>query len=280
MEKDAILVADAGSTKVDWALIPREGDPIRFRTSGMNAVMASEKDLKVFFCEAASQCDGYNISGIYYYGAGCTGKAIHAISDAIRSIWPKAQITVDSDLVGAAISLFGKEEGIACILGTGSNTGLYQQNCISSNIPPLGYILGDEGSGAALGKRFIKEIFKGEIDPRLKKAFFDEYSLSKDEIIRRVYRQPAANKFLASLVPFIRKHIENPLLEQMVNDEFREFFRRNVAPYPNALSLPLAFTGSVAFHFEPWLRKVAEEEGFHITRISKSPIDGLIRFYQ
>ena len=281
-ENNSILIADAGSTKVEWALLlSPDSRPQIFTTQGVNAVMLNEEELSEYFNTVKeSNCTLTAISEIYYYGAGCANKAIiEKTRRAINSAWPEATVSVASDLVGAAKSLFGDKPGIACILGTGSNSGVYDGKDIKRNIPPLGFILGDEGSGTALGKRLIKELFKSNMNENLKNGILSEAGLSLSDIIDYVYRKPTPNKFIASLVPIIRNHIETPLIHNIVIDEFKEFFRRNVSLYPEKAHLPVGFIGSVAFYFESDLRYVAEKENIALREIKKRPMEGLVEYH-
>ncbi|MBD5272201.1 MAG: ATPase [Bacteroides sp.] len=275
------LIADAGSSKIEWALISSDGNIIaQFISPGINALLSSKEDMEKAFANVAETLDKA-ADEVFYYGAGCANEeTCRKVADAIRKVWPEAEIDVKSDLYAAARSLLGNQPGIACILGTGSNSALYDGKEITANIPPLGFILGDEGSGTSLGKRLIKEVFKGEMPEDLKNSFFKECNISLSEILNRVYRQPNPNKFIASLVPFIRKHIDSPLIHNMVKEQFREFLRCNVMHYSGYDVLPVNFTGSVAFHFDDILRQAAAEEGISIGIISKAPMERLIEFHR
>ncbi|MDE6259087.1 MAG: ATPase [Muribaculaceae bacterium] len=275
------LIADAGSSKIEWALISSDGNIIaQFISPGINAILSSKEDMENAFANVAETLDKAP-DEVFYYGAGCANEeTCRKVADAIRKVWPDAEIDVKSDLYAAARSLLGNKPGIACILGTGSNSALYDGKEITANIPPLGFILGDEGSGTSLGKRLIKEVFKGEMPEDLKNSFFKECNISLSEILNRVYRQPNPNKFIASLVPFIRKHIDSPLIHNMVKEQFREFLRYNVMHYSGYDVLPVNFTGSVAFHFDDILRQAAAEEGISIGIISKAPMERLIEFHR
>lgn len=281
MSFGSTLIADAGSTKVEWAVVSnRSPEKTRFTTSGINALMATESEISSILNEVKERIDHLAIERIFYYGAGCATPLIcDKVGHSLREYWPNAEISVSSDLVGAAKSLLGNSEGIACILGTGSNSALFDGEEIVMNISPLGFILGDEGSGTALGKRLIKEIFKGPMDDEIKEIFFSETGLSLPAILNKVYREHAPNKFIASLVPFIRKYMEHPFIDNMVVEEFRDFFRRNVSLYPDAHSKKVCFTGSLAHYFEKQLREAASMEGFHIERIAPAPMDGLLSYH-
>ena len=216
---------------------------------------------------------------IFFYGAGCTGKARQRLINILTEMfiaW-NAQIEAESDLLGAARALCGRREGIACILGTGANSCWYDGNEIKENTPPLGYILGDEGSGAVLGRHFLNALFKGRLSQSIKEKFLSESSLTYADIIERVYRQPLANRFLASTSVFIKKNIDIcPELRQLVIDNFCDFFQKNISNYPT--SKP-NFIGSMAVVYEEELREAARLEGYEIDIICKSPMEGLIAFH-
>ncbi|MDE7413707.1 MAG: ATPase [Muribaculaceae bacterium] len=282
MRKVMTIVVDAGSSKAEWAPIYSDGTiGESLLLPGINPVMADTETMIGQFRSVASDYVGSTeAEEIYYYGAGCaTPEICSRVDQALARVWPGSRRVVASDLVGAAKALLGKERGIACILGTGSNSGLFDGEKIVANIPPLGFILGDEGSGAALGKRLINEIFKGNIPEEVRKKFFLDTGLSLPEIIENVYRRPAPNKFIASLVPFIRNHIDNPFLYNMVVEEFVSFFRHNVNPYPDAHLYRPAFTGSVAFHFKDCLQEAARRENYEIGKVEKAPMEALLDFH-
>ncbi len=279
-----ILIADAGSTKVEWVVMTSDGNQeSRITTHGLNALMADKDDIETLFKKAQHLLAFEDeISEIYYYGAGCaTPEICDKISEVLQNVWDmdKSSVHVHSDLLGAARSLLGETPGIACILGTGSNSCLYDGNEITYNVPSLGFILGDEGSGAALGKRLVADAFKGHLPPLVRDHFLDMYDLSMGEILEYTYRRPAANRFLASLVPFLKEHVWNPYVYSLVREEFILFMRRNVAMYKGCYSLPLAFTGSIAHHFSDILNEAAEHLGFKVNKIEKNPMEGLMVFH-
>lgn len=276
-----ILIADAGSTKTDWALLSPEGkEALRFSTPGLNAILATEEQAGEMFASVRSQLGDAEIKDIHYYGAGCATEQIcSGLSRMLREHMGSETASVHSDLLGAARGLLGREKGIACILGTGSNSCLYDGERIVSNIPSLGFILGDEGSGAALGKRFLSDLFKQRLPESVRDRFRQQYPLTLAEILEKVYRQPAPNRFLASLVPFIKETIWNPYVYSMVQREFARFYRRNVSAYKGARFLPVNFTGGVANAFPDILREAAARKGIRVGIITPSPMQGLIRFH-
>jgi N-acetylglucosamine kinase-like BadF-type ATPase len=188
------------------------------------------------------------------------------------------KIGVFSDLQAAARSLCQHEEGIACILGTGSNSCLYDGNDIVRNTPALGYILGDEGGGAVLGRLFMNAIFKNPAYQSVRDEYLKENKLTQADIINKVYREPLANRFLATTSLFIGKHIDNPLLSGLVEQNFRQFFRSNIVPY-NRPDLPVHFIGSMASYYQQQLAQAAQEEGFQLGKVMKSPMEGLITYH-
>lgn len=217
---------------------------------------------------------------IWFYGAGCTpGEKTDMVTEALRRAFgTEYSINVFSDMVGAARALCQKEEGIACILGTGSNSCLYDGSQITANVSPLGFILGDEGSGANLGKLLVGNILKDQMGANLKNAFLDETGLTPADIIDRVYRKPMPNRWLASLSPFIAKHLDNEAVRAMVKGAFGAFFDRNIRNYGRQ-DLPVGMVGSIAWYYQDIIREVADEKGYRIGKIMRTPLDGLQAYH-
>ncbi len=216
---------------------------------------------------------------IFFYGAGCIPEKKGVVEKVLRKVFPDAdRIEVESDLLGAARAVCQHQEGLACILGTGSNSCHYDGDKIVGNIPPLGYILGDEGSGAVLGKLFLNALFKGALPDGMKEDFLQSSGLSYPEIIQRVYRQPMANRFLASTSLYISEHLDVPALRDLVKQNFRDFFHKNIAQYGRH-DLPVGAIGSIAYHYRDLLQEVAEEEGYNLSKIAKSPMEGLVAYH-
>lgn len=276
------LIADAGSTKVDWVIISDNGEVVNRHTcDGINALLCTEQEIDSALKTVRGQLgDTSGISEIHYYGAGCATPAICTkMKDSLQNVWPQVTAYVSSDLLGAARALLGRNKGIACILGTGSNSGLYDGENIVHNVPSLGYVLGDEGSGAALGKRLVADAFKGQLPANIADKFLETYQLTLPEILSKVYNKQGANRFFASLVPFIAQHLWNPYIYSLVLKELTSFIKRNVAMYEGAHSLPICFIGSIALNFEKILREASSSQGYNVTLIAQSPIDGLIKYH-
>lgn len=279
-----ILLADSGSTKTDWALIYDEGRVFRFTTSGLNpSVLAPEIIAEMLHNEVAAElqkaADKAEIKEVHFFGAGCTEAKCPVMAGLLSElVCPEADIEVASDMLGAAIAACEGKAGIAAILGTGANSCLFDGKQIVANTPALGYILGDEGSGAVLGKIFINKVLKGTLPAELCREFLDESGLDKFTVIEKVYRQPAANKFLASFSPFIHSHLHVKELREVVVGNFISFFTNNIQQYGNQ-QLAVNVVGSMGFYYEAELREAAEKSGYTIGRIIKSPIDGLISYY-
>lgn len=229
------LIADCGSTKAHWILLTSGSyEPAAdFITTGFNAAVTPREIIRgILTSEVCPALTGHKIDRISFYGAGCIGgETDRNLSLLLSEALSSKDIEISSDLLAAARALFGQEKGIACILGTGSNSGLYNGEEIILNTPPLGYILGDEGSGAVLGKRLVGDIFKGLLPEEILDDFEATYHLSKQELIERVYRQPAANRYLASFCPFLSSHIDHPAIKSLLTEEFNRFFDRNLSQY-------------------------------------------------
>lgn len=268
------LIADGGSTKTDWLLLHNDQEMLRTTTQGTNPILVSPLDIERCFTTELLSVKGFvQPDEIEYYGAGCRGENCAVLEGILRKVMPQAKrIRVGSDLVGAARALFGdNDEGIACILGTGCNSGLYLGGEIVQNIPPLGYILGDEGSGAVLGRRLVGDIFKRLLPDELCAAFDETYHLTADQLITHVYKMPSANRYLAQFTHFLSTHRAHPAVHALLIEEFERFFRRNVVAYQRA-DLCVSFVGSVAYYFSDELKEAAHHCGFKVGRIIKAPL--------
>lgn len=276
----AILIADSGSTKTDWLVAHNAKKTLEVTTQGINPFHQDPRQIAgIIENELMPSLKGVDISDIYFYGSGCRDELCPAMCQQLRQAFASAtRVEVGSDMLGAARALCARSEGVACILGTGANSCLYDGQRIVGNTPPLGYILGDEGSGAVLGRNFINALYKRALPDSLRKDFEEQYRVTMADVIRRVYREPLANRFLASLSPFIHSHMHVGELRELVVDNFRLFFSRNVAPYRRQ-DLPVGFVGSIAKHYADELAEAARAEGFTMGKVLGSPIEALLQYH-
>ena len=275
-----MLIADSGSSKTDWCVI-LDNTPIkRIGTKGLNPFFQSGEEIQQELTHSLlPQLPEGTIDSVYFYGAGCTPEKAPTLRRAIADSLPiVGNIKAYSDMLAAARGLCGREAGITCILGTGSNSCFYDGKEIVNHISPLGFILGDEGSGAVLGKLLVGDILKNQLSPAIKEVFLKQFDLTVPEIIDRVYRQPFPNRFLASLSPFIAQHLEEPGIRQLVLGSFIAFLRRNVMQY-DYTQYPAHFIGSVAHCYKEILQEAAQETGIRIGKILQSPMEGLIQYH-
>ncbi len=274
------LIADSGSTTTDWALVTHDNIVQMIKTGGINPVHQTDETIRhTLTCELLPAITGSEIEHIHFYGAGCVGGSTNQrLARLIGELFPSAEIVIEGDLLGAARSLCGNNAGIAGILGTGANSCHYDGKKIVENIPPLGYILGDEGGGASLGIALLRKILRKEIDSLLTDKFYTEFKVNYSEIIECVYRRPAANRYLASFAPFIATHIEHPDIYALAYSTLEGYFRNHIMHY-DYRHLPLHLTGSVAYYFAPIIRHIAEATGITIGNITRSPIEGLVVYH-
>lgn len=272
-----ILIADSGSTKTSWCVT--DGETRRmFITQGINPYQQTEEEMMAALQRELVPEVRY-AEEIRFYGAGCTAEKIPVVASALRrTIATGARIHVGSDMLGAARALCGRSAGVVCILGTGSNSCLYDGEQLVENVSPLGYVLGDEGSGAYIGKRLVGNCLKRQFSEQVCRLFSEETGITAASIVNKVYREPFPNRYLASLSPFCARHRDLPEINAFLKDCFREFFVRNVMLYP-CKDVPVHFIGSVAWSYQDELTSVAAELGFHIGQIEQSPLEGLIQFH-
>ena len=285
------LIVDSGSTKAAWCVALPGGMTFTVQTAGINPVRDDETAMsaviggarvsiesELILGRASSFASGRRFSQVYFYGAGCIPPYSDSVRELLQQAFPEAEVAVESDLLGAARALCGHEEGIACILGTGANSCLYDGRGIVRQTPALGWILGDEGSGAVLGRLLVGDVLKGQLPQALCAAFLERFQLTQADIIEHVYRQPQPNRFLASLVPFLAENAEDAAIHALLVGEFRRFLVRNVVAYDRR-DLPVSFVGGVASQFQQELKESVEAEGFCLGRIEKDPVPGMAEFH-
>ena len=277
-----ILIADSGSTKTDWCVV-ENGQPIQqISTKGINPFFQSEEEISNEIATSLlPQLKTNALDAVYFYGAGCGfPDKIAMVHRAItKHLQIKREVEVNTDMLAVAHGLCQHEAGIACIMGTGSNSCYYDGKQIVSNVSPLGFILGDEGSGAVLGKLLVGDILKNQMTPELKEKFLKQFSLTPADIIDRVYRKPFPNRFLARLSPFLAQNIDEPCIHALVLGSFKSFLKRNVMQYENFRNSKVHFIGSVAFYYKTILAEAAQEMNIQLGTIIKSPMEGLIKYH-
>ncbi|MFN0291245.1 BadF/BadG/BcrA/BcrD ATPase family protein [Pedobacter helvus] len=278
-----ILIADGGSTKTNWCLINEAGRKIHFNTEGYNPYFAKqdyiENSLRTTLPDSL---DASKLKEIYYYGAGCSTDANKKIvSDAMQKVFVNAEIYVDHDLLASCRALLGDEPGFAAILGTGTNTCLYDGDGITLNIDSLGYFLGDEGSGSYIGKRLLADYMKGFMPKGLSESFFNIYGLSNEDIFDNIYNKPLPNRFCASFSKFLYdfKTTYQEYTEDVVDTAFTAFFEKLVIHYPNYNKYLLNVVGSVGYSFRDRLSVVADKYEMGVGKIIRSPIDDLVEYH-
>lgn len=274
-----IIIVDAGSTKSHLKFLGDKNLDKDVVISGINPFYQNEAD--IYSLLKGVDADYDSVTNVFHYGAGCS---FAEKKEFVRNAWSKvckyADIVVDSDMVGAAIALFGNKNGIACILGTGANSCMFKDGRIESNVPPLGFILGDEGSGANLGAHLVADCMKGLLPENLAHDFYERFNTSPQQIMDGVYKKQLPSRFLASFVPFLAENINNSYIEALVKNAFRAFMKRNVALYKVDGTYGLGFVGGVAKQFEPQLSKVACEFGFTNIKTLGEPMCDLASYYR
>lgn len=283
------LIVDSGSTKTSWcfAFLPdtKSADGARtVTTEGLNPAVMSAEEVEEKIAKALNHClqslsiSAADVDNVFFYGAGCIAGRAGVVSESISSILVDAKIYVADDLLGAARALCGHKAGIACILGTGSNSCLYDGKNIVAHTPALGYVLGDEGSGAVLGRKFLNAVLKQTLPENIRKRFLQESGLDMAEVINRVYRSPAPNRFLASMSKYIHGYLDEKEVRDIVIDNFEDFIRNNILAYGDEFRT-INVVGSIAYHYKEQLTEAASRDGFQIGKIIKSPIEGLIEYH-
>jgi len=275
------IIADSGSTKTEWRIIDVDGNISQARSNGINPYYQNAETIEKEIANGLKEYLNESISSIHFYGAGCSSEPnIKKVKDGFLSFFPEAVIDINHDLLAAAHALCGHEKGIACILGTGANSCLYDGKSIIKNIPSLGYVLGDEGSGNYLGKKLLFDFCRNNMPENIKAKLIKRFALNVDDIQSNIYQKEIPARYLASFSKFIFQHIKEPYLYQLTYDAISLFFENHVLKYENADNLPVHFTGSVAFYYGNIVRKIAAEKTILVKHIIESPIAGLTLYYR
>lgn len=275
-----LLIADSGSTKTHWCVIDKNGKKL-IQTIGINPYQMNDIAIKeVLEKELYPYLSPSSIKDVHFYGAGCsTVQKCNLLDSVLHDFFSDARIDVHHDLLGAARALCGHEKGIACILGTGSNSCYYNGYEIVHNTVSLGFILGDEGSGAFLGKRLLRDFYQDQMPADVAMLFFNTFNPVLEQILDNIYNQPRPNRFLASFCPFIASNINHPYFHSLVSEAFDEFILKFVLKFEEAKYTKVHFLGSIAFYFSNILRESVAKAGLSTGRIYESPIQGLVDYH-
>ena len=274
------LIADSGSTKAEWCLLDGKKKRTIF-TQGISPYFLDGEQIKeIVTIGVKDKLKGVEPLEIYYYGTGCSNiNNAKIVKKALQKVFPNATVTVDHDLSGAAKALCGNEKGVACILGTGSNSCYYNGKKIVKNSPGLGFILGDEGSGAYMGKKVVQYFLYNTFDPDLMDRFIAKYSTNAVEILEAVYKEPLPNRYLAGFVPFLVENRGHYMVENIIEDSFNDFFFNHVYKYRESWTLPVNFIGSVAFGFKDVLKELCSSYELQLGKVLRNPMDGLVKYH-
>ncbi|MBC7687286.1 MAG: N-acetylglucosamine kinase [Aquabacterium sp.] len=274
------LIADSGSTKAEWCMLDGKKKKTVY-TQGISPYFLNTQQIEAIIAkELKGKLKGVEPAEVFYYGTGCSNPAnVKSVKKALQNVFPQAQISVTHDLMGAAKALCGNEKGVACILGTGSNSCYYNGKKIVKNSPGLGFILGDEGSGAYLGKKVVQYFLYNTYDPDLMDRFNAKFNTNAVEILEAVYKMPLPNRYLAGFTSFLVENRGHYMIENIIEDGFNEFFFQHVYKYKESWTMPVNFIGSVAYGFKDVLQEMCSTYELQLGKVLKNPMDGLIKFH-
>ncbi len=276
------LIIDSGSTKTEWAVLDRNQVIERFITKGFNPYYTKADEIERSIRVALPvSINSFEIQQIYFYGTGCsTEENCNLVRSILRKFFDEVDISVYHDLKGAAVALLKNKKGIACILGTGSNSCLWDGKEIVENVPSLGYLLGDEGSAVYLGKLLLKTILGGEADKEMTQIFYEYAGMNFTEVLHKIYKDPDAKQWIGRLSPFVSANIHHPQIKEIARKNFQDFIDNQISEYSGFKDLEISFLGSVAWYLQDILKEVMVDSGLKTGVILKSPMDGLIDYYR
>lgn len=274
------LIADSGATKAEWCLVSNEKIK-KITTQGISPYfLTSEQIAELLQKELKPKLKNASIDEVHYYGTGCANpENASSVKKAIQKNFPGVKVNVTHDLMAAARALCGKEKGIACILGTGSNSCYYDGKKIVRNSPGLGFILGDEGSGAYLGRKVIQYYLYGTFDDELRGRFDLTYTTTTAEILENVYRKPLPNRYLAGFARFLADNRGHYMIENIIEDGLNDFFFIHLCKYRETWTLPVNFAGSIAFGFKDVLQQLCNSYEFELGKVMQHPLEGLVSYH-
>ncbi|MFT3844540.1 MAG: N-acetylglucosamine kinase [Lacibacter sp.] len=275
------LIADSGATKAEWCLLKGKKKKIIFTQGISPYLMTTEQIVQLLLKELKPKLKKESVDSIFFYGTGCSNpQNVKHIKLALKEVFSSARkINVDSDLMGAAKALCGHDKGVACILGTGSNSCYYNGKRIVKNSPGLGYVLGDEGSGAFLGRKVIQHFLYNTFDEELMERFNAKYNTNRLEILDHVYRQPLPNRYMASFALFLTENRGHYMIENIIEDSLNEFFFNHLYKYRESWLYPIHFTGGVAYAFRDVVSELCSTYELQLGKILKNPMEGLIEYH-
>jgi len=276
-----IIIADSGSTKTQWVLFDKNKVVLDLTTKGFNPYYYEADELKVsLFEELHGNVEAEGVSEVFFYGAGCSNeKNCFLVKNSLQLFFTKAIIHTEHDLTAAAAALLQDKKGIACILGTGCNSCMWDGKKVIDNLPSLGWMLADEGSGTYLGKLLLQRILSDEVEPELQENFYNTYHLNFESTLHKIYGEPNPNQFFASLSKFAADNLDFPKCRETVKDSFHDFIKKQVTKYPDFQNQTISFTGTVSFVFQNILKEVLDEHDIHLGIITKNPMEGLIKYH-
>ncbi len=275
-----ILIADSGATKAEWCLVKGKGKKTIFTDGISPYFLDTPAIVDLLQKQFVPSMKNANVDEIYYYGTGCANpNNAKIVKKALQKVFPGTKVNVNHDLMAAARAVCGDTKGIACILGTGSNSCYYDGKRIVKNSPGLGYILGDEGSGAYLGKRVLQYYLYNTFDEDLRARFDAAYVTNTVEILESVYKKPLANRYLAGFARFLADNRGHYMIENIIEDGLNDFFFNHLCKYRETWKLPVSFVGSIAFGFKDVLQELCNAYEFELGKVLKNPMSGLIEYH-
>ena len=276
-----ILIVESGSTKSDWVLVSGQKIVGRFKTMGYNPFFHNETIIYNSIRQNNElQSIASKINQVFFYGAGCSSQELNLIVEkALIRFFVNSQVTVDHDLLACALATYDGEPSISCILGTGSNSCLFDGKILSESVPALGYILGDEGSGSYYGKKLLTDFLYNRLPKDINDSFIKTFKINKEEIFDNVYMKPHANVYLASFMPFLSSHISHNYVDEMIKEGMLHFMKNHVCCFENYSQYKVHFIGSMSFIFKKQLENSANKLNVDLGKIIKKPINELVRYH-
>jgi N-acetylglucosamine kinase-like BadF-type ATPase len=274
------LIADSGATKAEWCLLNNGKKKILFTQGISPYFLNTDQVAELVSKELAPKLKNITVEHIFYYGTGCANaENSKSIKKALTRVFPKAHANVNTDLMGAARAVCGHKKGIACILGTGSNSCYFNGKSIVKNSPGIGYVLGDEGSGAYLGKKVLQYYLYNTFDEDLRSRFDAKYVTTPSEILDNVYKKPLPNRYLASFTMFLAENRGHYMIENIIEDGLNDFFFQHLCKYAEVWKYPVSFVGSVASGFKDVIEQLCSSYEFELGTVLKNPMEGLVKYH-